>query len=471
MDNKIRVRFAPSNTGHLHIGGARTALFNWFFAKHHGGTTILRIEDTDKQRSTEEFYEAIIEAFDWLELDWDEGPFRQSDREKLYNETIDTLISKNLAYRCTCTPEEVQKMRDEATKQGKTPMYDGTCREKYQEDPDIPFCIRLKTPDEGKTSFHDLLAGEVTFQNNQIDDMIIRRTDGSPTYNLCVAIDDIDMQISHVIRGNDHLSNTPKQILVYQALNSPIPEFVHISMILGSDKKRLSKRHGATSVLEYKNQGYLPEALINYLVRLGWSHGDQEIFDKEEIIKLFSIENLNQSSAVFNPEKMDWVSQEHMKKRDIQSLLDLFDNKLKDIGYDPDTQTAERRKGIIEEMRTRGTTIEEIVNSSLYFFSEEITMDEKATKKFLTKEISPVLEKLCSAIDKIDQYTIENIKTVFNEILSSEDLKIGKLAHPIRVAVTGGTVSPGIFETLYLLDKELVIKRINNALNIIHKND
>ena len=301
--------------------------------------------------------------------------------------------------------------------------------------------------------------------------MIIRRTDGSPTYNLCVAIDDIDMQISHVIRGNDHLSNTPKQILVYQALDSPIPEFVHISMILGSDKKRLSKRHGATSVLEYKNQGYLPEALINYLVRLGWSHGDQEIFDKDEITKLFSIENLNQSSAVFNPEKLDWVSQEHMKKRDIQSLLNLFDNKLQAIGFVPETQPEKRRKGIIEEMRTRGTTIEDIVANSLYFFSEEIEMDQKASKKFLTKEISPILEKLCSAIEKIDEYTIENIKVTFNEILCSEGLKIGKLAQPLRVAITGGAVSPGIFETLFLLGQKLVIKRIQNSLNVIDRNN
>ena len=469
MNADIRVRFAPSNTGHLHIGGARTALFNWFFAKHHAGTTILRIEDTDRQRSTEEYYDAILKAFEWLSLEWDEGPYRQSRRMPLYKEAADKLLSSGAAYRCTCTPEEVNAMRERARSEGKTPKYDGTCRDRYDKDPDIPFCLRLRAPDNGETIVDDILAGEVVFENSQLDDMVIVRTDGTPTYNFCVAIDDIDMKISHVIRGNDHLSNTPKQLLVYQALQETTPKFAHISMILGPDKKRLSKRHGADSVLEYKERGYLPEALINYLVRLGWSHGDQEIFSKAEIIANFSLENLNRSAAVFNPEKLLWVSQEYIKSADGDVLVASLDAGLRAQGLSPDILSRRTREGIVDELRTRSNTLADMIEGARFFFENEVELDEKAASKFLTPESSGLMQKLRNELGKIDAFSSENVKSAFHHVMEEEAVKLGKLAQPVRVAITGGTISPGIFETLSLLGKNRSLHRLDAALARINQ--
>ena len=469
MNADIRVRFAPSNTGHLHIGGARTALFNWFFAKHHAGTAILRIEDTDQQRSTEEYYDAILEAFDWLGLEWDEGPYRQSQRMDLYQEAANKLLSSGAAYRCTCTPDEVNAMREQARAEGKTPKYDGTCRGRYDKDQNAPFCLRLRVPDMAETTVADLLAGDVVFDNSQLDDMVIVRTDGTPTYNFCVTIDDIDMKISHVIRGNDHLSNTPRQVLVYQALNEATPKFAHISMILGPDKKRLSKRHGADSVLEYKNQGYLPEALINYLVRLGWSHGDQEIFSKEEIIANFSLENLNRSAAIFNPEKLLWLNQEYIKSADSDFLVESLDTGLQERGLSPDLLTHQTRKGIVDELRTRSRTLTDITEGARFFFENEVELDEKATSKFLNPENSGLILKMRDELTKIDTFSTENVKSAFHHVMEEEVVKLGKLAQPVRVAITGGTISPGIFETLSLLGKERTIHRLNAALAKINE--
>ena len=469
MNADIRVRFAPSNTGHLHIGGARTALFNWFFAKHHAGTAILRIEDTDRQRSTEEYYDAILEAFDWLGLEWDEGPYRQSQRMDLYQEAANKLLSSGAAYRCTCTPDEVNAMREQARAEGKTPKYDGTCRGRYDKDPNALFCLRLRVPDMAETTVADLLAGDVVFDNSQLDDMVIVRTDGTPTYNFCVTIDDIDMKISHVIRGNDHLSNTPRQVLVYQALNEATPKFAHISMILGPDKKRLSKRHGADSVLEYKNQGYLPEALINYLVRLGWSHGDQEIFSREEIIANFSLENLNRSAAIFNPEKLLWLNQEYIKSADSDFLVESLDTGLQERGLSPDLLTHQTRKGIVDELRTRSRTLTDITEGARFFFENEVELDEKAASKFLNPENSGLILKMRDELTKIDTFSTENVKSAFHHVMEEEVVKLGKLAQPVRVAITGGTISPGIFETLSLLGKERTIHRLNAALAKINE--
>ena len=469
MNSDIRVRFAPSNTGHLHIGGARTALFNWFFAKHHAGTAILRIEDTDRKRSTEEYYDAILEAFDWLGLEWDEGPYRQTQRMDLYQEAANKLLSSGAAYRCTCTPDEVNAMREQARAKGKTPKYDGTCRDRYDKDPDVPFCLRLRAPDVGETIVDDILAGEVVFENAQLDDMIIVRTDGTPTYNFCVAIDDIDMKISHVIRGNDHLSNTPKQVLVYQALNEATPKFAHISMILGPDKKRLSKRHGADSVLEYKDRGFLPEALINYLVRLGWSHGDQEVFSKEEIIANFSLENLNKSAAIFNPEKLLWLNQEYIKSADGDFLVESLDTGLKKQGLSPELLTSKTRMGIVHELRTRSRTLTDMIEGARFFFENEVELDEKAAVKFLTPENSGIMLKLRNELTKIETFSTENVKSVFHRVMDEEAVKLGKLAQPVRVAITGGTISPGIFETLSLLGKARTIHRIDTALAKINE--
>ena len=467
MNESVRVRFAPSNTGHLHIGGARTALFNWFFARHHGGTAILRVEDTDRERSTEEYYDAILEAFDWLGLDWDEGPYRQTERLGLYAGAAEKMLEAGTAYRCTCTPDEVDAMRQRARADGKTPKYDGTCRGRYDSDPGAPFCLRLKTPDEGETVVSDLLAGPVTFQNDQLDDMVIVRTNGAPTYNFCVAVDDIDMRISHVIRGNDHLSNTPKQILVYNALGESPPRFAHISMILGSDKKRLSKRHGATSVLEYREQGYLPGAFINYLVRLGWSLGDQEIFTRDEIVENFSLENLNLSAAVLNPEKMLWMNQEYIMNAPAGDLLPLLEERLRRRGLDPDLLPRENRLGIVEEFRTRAKTLEEMAEGAGFFFAPRVTFDEKAADKFLKPEIAGPLGRVRDAIAGVDPFVPGGVKAAFEGVLEAEGMKLGKLAQPVRVALTGGTVSPGIFETLCLIGKERSLERIDTALSRI----
>ena len=464
MKTDIRVRFAPSNTGHLHIGGARTALFNWFFARRHGGAAILRIEDTDRRRSTEEYHDAILEAFDWLGLEWDEGPYRQSQRMDVYREAAEKLLSSGAAYRCTCSPEEVNAMRERARSEGKTPKYDGACRDRYARDPDAPFCLRLRVPDGGRTTVADLLAGEVAFENEQLDDMVIVRTDGSPTYNFCVAVDDIDMKITHVIRGNDHLSNTPRQILVYRALNEATPAFAHISMILGPDKKRLSKRHGADSVLEYRDRGFLPEALINYLIRLGWSHGDREIFSKAEIVENFSLESLNRAAAVFNPEKLLWVNQEYVKAADGDFLVESLDAGLRKRGLSPDALTRQTRRGVVEELRTRSETLADMVEGARFFFESEIEPDEKAASRFLTPEISAPLSKLRDELVKIEAFSAESVKSAFQRVLEEEGLKLGKLAQPARVAVTGGTVSPGIFETLALLGRAESIRRLDAAL-------
>ncbi len=467
MNEKVRVRFAPSNTGHLHVGGARTALFNWFFARHHGGTAILRVEDTDRKRSTEEYYDAILEAFDWLGLGWDEGPYRQTERMEMYTEAAQKLLDSGAAYRCTCTPDEVEEMRKKARADGKTPKYDGTCRGRYDKDPDQPFCLRLLTPDEGETVVDDLLAGLVSFPNEQLDDMVIARTDGSPTYNFCVTVDDVDMKITHVIRGNDHLSNTPKQLLVYKALDESPPRFAHISMILGPDKKRLSKRHGATSVLEYRRLGYLPEALINYLVRLGWSLGDQEVFTREEITQNFSIENLNRSAAVFNPEKLLWLNQEYIKTGDAERLLALLEESLTERGLDPGLLSREGRLGLVEELRTRAQTIEEMADGARIFFTPEVEYDEKAVAKFLKPEIAAPLTKVREALAGVEPFAAEGVKNAFDGILEAEGLKMGKLAQPVRVAITGGTVSPGIYETLCLLGKDRALERLDAALSRI----
>ena len=320
-----------------------------------------------------------------------------------------------------------------------------------------------------ETTVADLLAGDVVFDNSQLDDMVIVRTDGTPTYNFCVTIDDIDMKISHVIRGNDHLSNTPRQVLVYQALNEATPKFAHISMILGPDKKRLSKRHGADSVLEYKNQGYLPEALINYLVRLGWSHGDQEIFSKEEIIANFSLENLNRSAAIFNPEKLLWLNQEYIKSADSDFLVESLDTGLQERGLSPDLLTHQTRKGIVDELRTRSRTLTDITEGARFFFENEVELDEKAASKFLNPENSGLILKMRDELTKIDTFSTENVKSAFHHVMEEEVVKLGKLAQPVRVAITGGTISPGIFETLSLLGKERTIHRLNAALAKINE--
>lgn len=473
MTTPVRVRFAPSPTGYLHIGGVRTALFNWLFARHHKGKFILRIEDTDASRSTEKSIEEIIESMRWLGLDWDEGPFRQTDRKSIYKEKVDQLISENKAYPCFCTAEELDHKRKKAQAQGLKPKYDGTCRNRSDQPEGIPFVIRFKVPQEGSVTIKDLLRGNVIFQNEELDDLIILRSDSTPTYNFVVVVDDGDMGITHVIRGDDHLSNTPRQVLLYDELGLPRPEFAHISMILGPDKTRLSKRHGATSVLAYRDMGYLPGALINYLARLGWSHGDQEVFTQEEMIQYFSLENITTSAAVFNPEKLQWLNQQYIQNADSIELATQLEPFLIKEGLLAKQHglSKENIAKPIPSLNQRAQTLIEMAQKSTFYFQKELSFDEKARKKFLNKDIKPHIEKLIISINNMAALKHDSLENLFKKIAEDAELKLGKLAQPVRVALTGSTASPGIYEVILLLGKTITLKRLNEALSFIEKQD
>ncbi len=456
----VRTRFAPSPTGFLHIGGARTALFNWLYARNHNGKFALRIEDSDVARSTKESIDAILDGMKWLGLFWDEGPFYQSDMFDTYREKAHGLLEQGLAYRCYCTPEELASRREEAQKAGKPPMYDGRCRD-VKETPDKPFAVRFRVP-AGTTSFRDEIKGDISFENSSIEDLVILRSDGTPTYNLCVVVDDATMAVTHVIRGDDHINNTPKQILLYRALGYDLPVFAHLPMILGSDKTRLSKRHGATSVTAYRDMGILPHALVNYLARLGWSHGDQEIFSIEELTENFSMENVGKSSGVFNPEKLLWLNQHYIKEARPEDLVPLLTPFLVELGLAPEKDT-ERMAMMVKTLQERSKTLKEMAEGGAFYFRETIEYDAKAAAKFLTSETAPLLALLADRLSEAGAFDAAGIEKVFNSILLANDLKLGKLAQPVRVALTGGTVSPGIFETIEALGKERTVERLKAA--------
>ncbi|MBI5286387.1 MAG: glutamate--tRNA ligase [Deltaproteobacteria bacterium] len=475
---EVRTRFAPSPTGYLHIGGARTALFNWLFASHHKGKFILRIEDTDVARSTEESIRAILEGMEWLGLHWDEGPYFQSQRFDLYREHAYKLLKDDKAYKCYCTPEELEARRQEALKQGKAPKYDGRCRE-LKNPPQSPFgkggekeipplekggkggfAIRFKSPQTGVTLVKDHIKGVVAFENSEIDDLIILRSDGTPTYNLCVVVDDATMGITHVIRGDDHLNNTPKQILLYEALGYPIPGFAHLPMILGADKTRLSKRHGATSVMAYKEMGYLPEAMLNYLARLGWSYGDQEIFSIAELIEKFTLEDVGKSSGVFNPEKLLWLNAHYIKEGKPEVIANLAAPFLEARGY----RVGERLPKIVKTLQERSKTLVEMADVAGFYFKEEVIYDEKAAGKFLTPEMATIFQGLVERLEVLEPFTQDTIQGVFQEIMKERNLKLGGIAQPVRVALTGGTVSPGVFEMIEAMGKEMTISRLKRAI-------
>ena len=471
----IRVRFAPSPTGHLHIGGARTALFNYLYARHNNGKFILRIEDTDRTRSTEEYIEAIIEGMKWLKLEWDEGPFRQTDRFDVYRSYVDKLLKEGKAYYCYCSPEELEQRRKEALAQGKSPKYDGRCRNltkiqdsrfKIQEKNPA---IRFKMPQEGQAVVDDLIRGNVVFENDQIDDLIIMRSDGTPTYNFTVVVDDVDMKITHVIRGDDHLNNTPKQIHIYKALGHEIPLFAHLPMILGADKTRLSKRHGATSVMAYKDMGYLPDALINYLVRLGWSYGDQEIFTREELIKYFSFDNVGKSSAVFNPEKLLWLNSQYIIKSNPEDLADMVMPFLENAGIIQRGQIIDRQwlSKAIKTLQERAKTLVELAKSLRYYIAEDIVYDEKAKAKFLNEKSMPYLRELKEGIESISDFSALELEKVFKSIVEKHGIKLGALAQPARTATTGLAESPGIFEVFEVLGRNKTVKRLERAIKTI----
>jgi glutamyl-tRNA synthetase len=465
----VRVRFAPSPTGHLHIGGARTALFNWLYARHNKGTFVLRIEDTDRTRSTEEYIDSIIEGMKWLNLDWDEGPYRQTERFDVYREYTENLLNEGKAYFCYCSPEELEQRRKEAMAQGKPQKYDGRCRNLKEPLSGKKPAVRFKMPHEGETIVNDLIRGRIVFENNQLDDLIIMRSDGTPTYNFTVVVDDVDMKITHVIRGDDHLNNTPKQIHIYNALGYKVPIFAHLPMILGSDKTRLSKRHGATSVLAYKEMGYLPEALVNYLVRLGWSYGDQEVFTRDELIQHFSFDNVGKSAAVFNPEKLLWLNSQYIINSLPQNLVELVMPFLKKEKIIEEGQPLDREflsKAIIT-LKERCKTLRELANSLRYYIVEDIEYDRKAKEKFLnTKNLANLIE-VKEALKSLDNFVAPEIEKVFIYIVEKQVTKLGNIAQPVRVAITGKTESPGIFEVLEILGKEKTLKRLEKAIKTI----
>ncbi len=454
----IITRFPPSPTGHLHIGGARTALFNWLLARHFGGRFVLRIEDTDAARSTDEMTEGILEGMRWLGLDWDEGPYYQSQRTALYQEHIERLLAEDKAYYCQCTPDEVEAMREQARARGDKPKYDGRCREKNL-GPGPDRVVRFKAPLGGSTSYMDAVRGANAVDNSELDDFIIRRADGSPTYQLAVVVDDASMGITHILRGDDHMSNTPKQVLLYEALGYPLPVFGHVPMILGPDKKKLSKRHGAASVLEYRDQGYLPEAVVNYLARLGWSHGDQEIFEVEELIQLFTPDNLGKSACVFDTEKLEWVNAQHIKQRRPAELVQALNTALAEDNLPQGA--AEYLEQIIPLLQPRAKTMREMADMAAVFVIDDdaLPRDPGLVEKFITDEAKAHLHALASRFEALQDFSQSGLESVVREYLEETGLKFKALAQPIRVALTGRKASPGLFEMMEVLGKDRVLRR------------
>ncbi len=463
--SQLRVRFAPSPTGYLHIGGARTALFNYLLAKQQAGIFVLRIEDTDVERSTQESVDAILDAMEWLGFSCDEGPIYQSERFPMYKQKVQQLLAEGKAYKCYCSPEELTAKREQAMKEGRKPKYDGTCRERSDQ-PDAPYVIRFRLPEgQEETTFVDKIKGPISVRHEELDDLIIQRTDGTPTYNLVVVIDDAEMGINLVIRGDDHINNTPRQILLYQALGYQVPDFAHVPMILGPDKKRLSKRHGATSVMAYQEMGYLPEALVNYLARLGWSCGDEEIFSMAELIEKFSLENVGRSAGVFNPEKLLWLNSHYIKTGDAKRLAELLTPFLEQKGID--VTKGPDMVAVVESLRERATTLVEMAEGAAFYFAEEIVYEEKAQKKFLKAEQAELFATLVAELEACPEFTEEKLEAAFAVIMEKSGLKFGKVAQPLRVVLTGGTASPSIYDVLQVLGKERSLQRIRQAQGVL----
>ena len=465
----IKTRFAPSPTGVLHVGGARTALFCWLFSKKVDGRFVLRIEDTDLERSTPESVQAILDAMQWLGLDYDEGPYYQTQRFARYLEVIKQLIEQGHAYYCECSRERLDDLREQQMAAKQKPRYDGCCRELgLQADSDKPLVVRFKNPQQGVVSFHDHVKGEISVSNSELDDLIIARSDGSPTYNLSVVVDDMDMDITHVLRGDDHVNNTPRQINILNALAAPVPEYAHVPMILGDDGKRLSKRHGAVGVMEYFAAGYLPEALLNYLVRLGWSHGDQEIFTLQEMIDNFSLDGLNKSASSFNTDKLKWVNQQYLMSSPLDRIVQLVRQRLDllELVYDDDFEFAT----VVDLYRQRVFTINELVDSILYCFQDFTAYDEKAAQKVLKPAALEPLQRLLDLLAELDSWNAVSIHDVVAKVTAELEVGMGKVGQPLRVAVTGGSFSPPIDQTVELLGKERSINRIQRAIEFISTN-
>jgi glutamyl-tRNA synthetase len=463
---QVRVRFAPSPTGFLHIGGVRTALFNWLFARQQKGVFVLRIEDTDQDRSTDESIQAIIEGMKWVGLDWDEGPYRQTERMEIYRSHALALLDKGQAYWCVCKAEELEARRKEAEAKGLSPRYDGRCRTLGMTNPPGDAALRFKAPQEGQIVVDDLIKGKITFDNSAADDLIILRSNGYPTYNFSVVVDDALMNITHVIRGDDHLTNTPRQIPIFQALGFPVPQFGHLPMILGSDKARLSKRHGATSIMAYKDMGYLPEAMVNYLVRLGWSHGDQELFTRQELIEKFSWKNVQSSPAVFNPEKLLWINAEYIKTSSPSQVAQALVPLLEQAGLHEQVKAVspEWLAQLVVLVKERAKTVIEMVEWVRPYFGESVALEEEAAKKFLTPAIAPVLGKLIARFEALPAFAKQVWEESFKKFVEEEGIKMGQIAQPVRVALTGRTASPGLFEVMEVLGRGRTLLRLRQGL-------
>ncbi|WP_319783534.1 glutamate--tRNA ligase [Oceanisphaera sp. IT1-181] len=462
----VKTRFAPSPTGFLHVGGARTALYSWLYARHLQGEFVLRIEDTDLERSTQEAIDAIIEGMNWLGLNWEEGPYYQTQRFDRYNVLIDQLLSEDKAYKCYCSRERLDALREQQMTAGEKPRYDGHCRHsREQQAADAPCVIRFKNPTEGSVVFVDHVRGRIETGNDQLDDLIIRRTDGAPTYNFCVVVDDWDMEITHVVRGEDHINNTPRQINIYQALGAPVPEFAHVSMILGDDGAKLSKRHGAVSVMQYRDDGYLPQALLNYLVRLGWSHGDQEIFSREQMIELFSLDAIGKSASAFNTDKLLWLNQHYMKTSPATEVAGYLVWHMQDQGID--TSHGPALADVVSLYAERCHTLKEMAEQSRYLFEDFSEFEANAAKKHLRPVAAEPLALVRSKLAELNTWQAEAIHEQINAAAAELELGMGKVGMPLRVAVTGTGQSPGIDGVIALLSKEQTLARIDMALAFI----
>ena len=458
----VVTRFAPSPTGLLHIGGVRTALFSWLYARHHGGKFILRVEDTDRERSTDEAVKVILDGMAWLDLNADEGPYYQTQRYDRYREVLAQMRAAGHAYECYCTKSELEELRAAQIAAKQKPRYDGRCRDRQEPRPGVEPVMRFRNPLNGEVVVDDQVHGRVVFQNSELDDLIIARSDGNPTYNFCVVVDDMDMGVTHVIRGDDHLNNTPRQMNMLSALGATPPAYAHVPMILGADGAKLSKRHGAVSVLQYQEEGYLPDALLNYLVRLGWSHGDQEVFSRAEMIAAFDIRDVNKAASAFNAEKLLWLNQQHMMRAPLAQLAGGLRSQLAVLGIHSDDR--ELLEGVVNAQRERCKTLRDMAALSVYFFKDFEAYDAKAASKFLTQDTAPLLQQLAAGLSGLTEWHAAAVHAVIASVAERAGAGLGKVAQPLRVAMTGGAVSPPIDLTVALLGRERALSRLSRAL-------
>lgn len=461
----ITTRFAPSPTGYLHIGGARTALFSWLYARRHGGTFILRIEDTDLERSTQESVDAILQGMTWLGLEYDQGPFYQTHRFDRYREVIQQLLDSGHAYHCYCSKEELEQIRETQLANKEKPRYNGCCREHAMVREGVQPVVRFKNPLDGQVVINDLVKGQIVIENKELDDLIIARSDGSPTYNLTVVVDDMDMQITHVIRGDDHVNNTPRQINILKALDASLPHYAHVPMILGSDGARLSKRHGAVSVMQYRDEGFLPEALLNYLVRLGWSHGDQEIFSLNEMVALFDLEKVNVSASTFNPDKLLWLNHQYIMNSDAEAVARQLSWHIGQLGIDPSEGPSLVK--VVEAQRERCKTLVEMAAASQFWYRDFEEYDEKAVAKNFKAGVDAILQHLLDQFAAVSEWQAGPLHDVVLKAAETLDLGLGKVAQPLRIALCGSGVSPAIDITLELLGREKTAQRLEKAISFI----